>query len=325
MRVPEQGLWGLEDWRAIAHNKTLFWVGIGFLVCATALVPLWLLDPTELLGVSVWEKPLKFFISTGIFCLTYSWLSAHISRWPTLVRRVGVIIAVSLIIEMIAIAGAAAVGTTSHFNVSTPLATTVWVVMATFVNVVFVATIVLSVMILLEKNRPLPLKLGLGLGSSITALGMGLAFFMTNPTNEQLADFEGIAGAHAVGVDDGGPGIPFFGWSTVAGDLRVGHFFGLHAIQVAIVIFLIQRYLPAMLRLPSVIVGNAAYLGFVLIVTGQALRAESFVRPSTETLLQLGALIAVSLVSFVVLALVERRRLARPHSRELDSRSNEGA
>jgi hypothetical protein len=324
MRLPEQGLRGLEDWHAIAHNKTLFWVGIGFLICATALVPLWLLDPPVLLGVSVWEKPLKFFISTGIFCLTYSWLSAHISRWPKLVRWVGVIIAVSLIIEMIAIAGAAAVGTTSHFNVSTPLATTVWAIMATFVNVVFVATIVLSLMILLEKNRPLLLKLGLGLGSSITALGMGLAFFMTNPTDAQLADFQGIAGAHAVGVDDGGPGIPFFGWSTVAGDLRVGHFFGLHAIQVAIVIFLIQRYLPAILRLPSVIVGNAAYLGFVLIVTGQALRAESFARPSSETMLQLGALIAVSLVSFVVLALVERRRLARPRSRVLDSVSNGG-
>jgi hypothetical protein len=192
MRLPEQGLRGLEDWHAIAHNKTLFWVGIGFLICATALVPLWLLDPPVLLGVSVWEKPLKFFISTGIFCLTYSWLSAHISRWPKLVRWVGVIIAVSLIIEMIAIAGAAAVGTTSHFNVSTPLATTVWAIMATFVNVVFVATIVLSLMILLEKNRPLLLKLGLGLGSSITALGMGLAFFMTNPTDAQLADFQGI-------------------------------------------------------------------------------------------------------------------------------------
>ena len=192
MRLPEQGLRGLEDWHAIAHNKTLFWVGIGFLICATALVPLWLLDPPVLLGVSVWEKPLKFFISTGIFCLTYSWLSAHISRWPKLVRWVGVIIAVSLIIEMIALAGAAAVGTTSHFNVSTPLATTVWAIMATFVNVVFVATIVLSLMILLEKNRPLLLKLGLGLGSSITALGMGLAFFMTNPTDAQLADFQGI-------------------------------------------------------------------------------------------------------------------------------------
>ena len=306
--MPEQGI---ESWRAIAYNRTLFWVGISMFVSAAILVPIWLLDPTQILGVSRWEKPLKFFISAGIFSLTYSWLSSHISRWPRLVYWAGVTIGISFIIELIGITGAAALETTSHFNVSNPISVFVWAVMATFVNVIFVSTIVLSLLVLAERNRPFILKLGLGLGSSITAVGMGLAFFMTSPTEEQLADFEGIAGAHAVGIDDGGPGIPFFGWSTVAGDLRVGHFFGLHAIQVAIAIPILQKYLPVVLRLPAVIVGNATYLGFVLIVTAQALRAESFVNPSIQTLSQFLWLAMVSLAALIVLVFFERKRLAR--------------
>lgn len=68
-------------------------------------------------------------------------------------------------------------------------------------------------------------------GLVIGLAGMAVGFLMTSPTPEQLHDFHGIAGAHAVGAPDDGPGLPFLGWSTIGGDLRVPHFVGMHALQ----------------------------------------------------------------------------------------------
>jgi hypothetical protein len=137
---------------------------------------------------------------------------------------------------------------------------------------------------------------------------MGLAYLMTWPTATQLANYQGIAGAHEVGVTDGGPGLPLLGWSTVAGDLRVGHFFGLHSIQVAAILLAISLLLPFAFRIPLIVVGNFTWLGFVGLVTWQSLRAEPFTSPSQLTLTGFGALLAVTAVSFTVLVIWKLRK-----------------
>ncbi len=162
-------------------------------------------------------------------------------------------------------------------------------------------------MILFQKQQEFNLKLALALGSINTAVGMGLAYLMTWPTANQLANYQGIAGAHAVGVSDGGPGLPFLGWSTVAGDLRVGHFFGLHSIQVAAILLALSLLLPIAFRIPLIVVGNITWLGFVGLVTWQSLRAEPFASPSETTLVGYAVLLSVAALSFALLVMTQNR------------------
>ena len=297
----------LFDQSRLKHTKSLFWLAVICVVVAVALIPLWILDSRQLLGVSVWEKPIKFYISVAIFSFTYSWLSSFLTRGGRWVRLTGLVIAVSLAVEIVIILAMASLGETSHFNVSTPTSLAIWSIMATFISIVLFSTVFISLMILFQKQQEFNLKLALALGSINTAVGMGLAYLMTWPTAAQLANYQGIAGAHAVGVSDGGPGLPFLGWSTVAGDLRVGHFFGLHSIQVAAILLAVSLLLPIAFRIPLIAVGNITWLGFVGLVTWQSLRAEPFASPSALTLTGLAVLLAVTALSFALLVMVQSR------------------
>ncbi|MBX9471359.1 hypothetical protein [Microcella sp.] len=297
---------------------------LGLLLAGLTIATLvgWLVDDRELLGVNLWEKPLKFAISGTIYAVTWAWIIGHFTRWQRAAWWAGTVIAVTLAIELVVIVGAAAAGITSHFNVSTPLATTLWSIMATAITTLWVATFVAAVALWRNPGADPARQAAIRTGVAISLLGMGLAFLMTGPTADQLNDFQGIAGAHAVGVADGGPGLPLLGWSTIGGDLRIPHFIGMHALQalplLALLLELGARRVPllrdAIVRRALVLTGAGAYLGVVGLVTMQALRGQSIVAPDALTLSIGIAIAALALaVSFGVVAAGSRRqRLASP-------------
>ena len=88
------------------------------------------LDPRVITGVPAWLKPAKFGISTAIYAGTLAWLFGYITVWPRFKRAMGGVIAAVLIVEVAIIDMQAARGTTSHFNVGTPLDATLFAIMA---------------------------------------------------------------------------------------------------------------------------------------------------------------------------------------------------
>jgi hypothetical protein len=260
-------------------NRVL--LGVAAVMAATAVVTavLAVVDPVQIAGRNGWLKPLKFAISIGIYAITIAWLltwlPAHRRRLGSLIPWV---IAVAMAVEMVVIVGAVALGTTSHFNVSTPLHSLAWASMGTAIAAVWLVTALLAVLLWRagdDAARRLAIRAGLVIGLA----GMAVAFLMTTPTPGQLSDFQGIAGAHAVGVPDDGPGLPLLGWSTTGGDLRVPHFVGMHALQalplLAFGLEALRRRVPALqsagtrFRVAAAAsVGYAALVGFL---TWQAL------------------------------------------------------
>ena len=220
----------------------------------------------------------------------------------------------SFIVEMIVIIAQAARGTTSHFNLTTPLNSFLWFTIGAFIVLVWTMNLLLAVMLLRQRMPDQAFAWSLRLGVLISSIGMAAGFLMVTPTPQQAAAIAGgygphIAGAHSVGVVDGGPGLPIFGWSTVGGDLRAAHFVGLHALQILPFLgWLLTRrrsvfaVLAANDRLALVWTGGLGYLNLVVLLTWQALRGQSVVNPDAKTIAAAGALVASVATSILVTA-----------------------
>ena len=267
---------------------------------AAITAALLLVDDRTLLGAPLWMKPFKFFISAALMAITLSFIVPRITKMVRLVRISSLVIIGSLVVELVLITWAAANGTTSHFNVGSPLAIAVWSAMATFIAMVWVATMLLSLAFLRHGEAVGTMKRALSWGMGVSLVGMGVAFLMTWPNAEQLTNFEGIAGAHTVGAVDGGPGLPLFGWSTEAGDLRVAHFVGLHSLQAIPLAVWVLREKITKVGIDAIALG---YLLLVILLTAQALVGESI----AQTSVGFGLGIALAILLPFVGALVQGR------------------
>jgi hypothetical protein len=305
--------------RAWALNSPLTLLGVVMVGTLLAALVGLVVDHQVITGAPAWLKPAKFAISVTIYSFTFVFLLQFVQGHKRLVAFVANATAVALLVEMVIIVEQVARGTTSHFNFSTPVDAALFVTMAGFIGLVWTMALILGVLLLLQRMPDPVWAWAIRLGVLIAVVGMGVAFLMTRPTAAQLAQARAgqgmpFSGAHTVGVADGGPGLPVVGWSTVAGDLRIPHFVGLHGLQIMLILgFLLalpmaRAALSLGQRVALVWTAGLGYQGLNGLLTWQALRGQSIIAPDGLTLAAGGALLtAVALATALILIVGHRR------------------
>ena len=173
--------------------------------------------------------------------------------------------------EVIWILGAAALGTASHFNDSSPVAAGLYTLMGVLAVTLTSASLVYGVTILRDRNSRLDpvFRLSVGIGLIATfVLTVVVAGYMSNNGSHF------IGGAHS----DAG-GLAPMGWARDGGDLRVAHFFATHAMHFIPAFGLVasRAFSPssgrmAVVTFAGLCVGLVGYV-FVEALSGQAFLA----------------------------------------------------
>jgi hypothetical protein len=256
------------------------------LVCSVAGL---YLDPRIITGAPAWLKPAKFAISTAIFAASIAWLFQYMKAPAKLKRRLGGILAFALTLEVAIIDMQAARGITSHFNSGTTLDSILFSIMGTGIAVLWICMIWIAVLLFRQSFADAAWGWALRLGMAITVIGAGAGGIMLPPNHQQMVQMQhherpASIGGHTVGAPDGGKGLPGVEWSAQHGDLRIPHFFGLHALQIIpfCAWLLIRRRSAHATK--NVFILAASYLGLIAVLTWQALRGQSIAEPDAVTL-----------------------------------------
>ena len=241
-------------------------VMLHFIGAIGALIGLFV-DDRMLMGINVWVKPLKFCLSGGIYVLTVGYL---LTFYPYSKRKKQVfrnIVAWAMLIEIAIIVYQGYRGVASHYNQSSAFDGILFGMMGLLISIVVLFMVVFAFDSLrLKLQVPQAVQWGIFLGWLIVLLGSYVGGQMISQMS------------HNVGVADGGEGLPILNWSTVAGDLRVAHFFGLHAIQIIplFALALVKAKLPKGGQLVGVVIFALAYAGYVGFTFWQANQALPF-------------------------------------------------
>lgn len=254
----------------IERHRVLALYGMAMIVLGTLAIAAQGFDTRVLdSGVGVWVKPAKFFFSVGVFALTAAWFFGYVRpewRRSPLMRGAAAVLIATGTFELAYICWQAAHGVESHFNTSTPFYTVMYAMMGVAAVFLVGTTLPLAWEI---ARRPVA-----GLQRSFVAavvIGLVLTFLLGGGLGGYMSSQSG----HNVGPVGGH--VAMFGWNRLGGDLRVAHFFGIHAEQAIPLLAAMTGSAPAHVRWLVLVLGTLGYSAITVAVFAQAVAGQALI------------------------------------------------
>jgi len=206
----------------------------------TRVWALMVLDPRLFDGVIIWTKPFKFAISIALQALTLwlliEWISESHRHKSYLGWAQWIFIAAGSF-ELIYISLQAAQSKASHFNYETPQAIILYGLMG--VGAVSMMLCLIPIGWALWRHKS-PIVTPIVQSGALWGIAISL------PLTLIVAGYLSAGSGHFVGPHD--QTVPLLGWSLSGGDLRVSHFFALHALQACMLAGWIAKSWPKPIR-----------------------------------------------------------------------------
>ena len=262
----------LRDWREYRRAGPLWFdATIGLLVLSAICLAAAGFDQRLLNGVSTWAKPFKFSLSLAVYFATllvfFRFLPVEQRQTKSARFMVRSLVWVALL-EMAYIAIQGGLGEASHYNLTTPFHSAMYSLMGAGATWLVLGLLWLGWLIAKNHSLGEPMVLAIVVGLGLTCvLGGGFGSYLGGQTGHLVN--EATIDAH---------GIWLFNWSTGGGDLRVAHFFGMHAMQIIPLFALVlPARLSARVACASVVAFSAVYAGFSAHTFVQAIQGQPFI------------------------------------------------
>jgi len=221
-------------------------------------------------GVSTWAKPLKFALSIAVYFATLAWFAplmpngyfeARKGRWLT---NLPIVCAV---LEIAYIALQAARGEASHYNNTSMFYSLLYSLMGVGATALVVVCVWMASVIAKRFGT-----------RDVYAFAVVVGLWMTLALGGGFGGYMAAQPGHWVGgasTDAGGWWL--MKWARDGGDLRVAHFFGMHAMQVVpFVGWLAGRSLSRRGAIALVVAAACLYAGFSTFTFLQAIAGRPF-------------------------------------------------